>query len=301
MARGFAASIVAITEKSALSPRGDARDYVSLSIYWWPNPITCLPYLPRDGVRNPEAGKYDAPKLRQMTGTIRSLAAANLPQANARALEWLRVWFMNPATRMNPHLTFAQMMPGWVAGGRQGVIEGLPLATELLDAIAWMDQRGVFTSVERESLREWFAEYLAWLVSSPSGVAESARSNNHGTWYDVQVTALATALGLRGLARSTLERAHSRLKGQFMEDGSQPEEIRRTKVFAYSLYNLEAWMHLERLASSHDISFWRLGPESGLRYLEKGVKAWTHQDLEKPQATALVAFVRRLEHWKIVR
>src|SRR5260370_4698532 len=46
-----------VTEKRVPPPSGDVHDYVSLSIYWWPDPAASsgLPYLRRDGVRNTES------------------------------------------------------------------------------------------------------------------------------------------------------------------------------------------------------------------------------------------------------
>jgi hypothetical protein len=260
---------------------------VSLSIYWWPNSLTRLPYLPRDGRRNPEADDYDAPALHSLATTVHLLASAGEDLADARAVEWLRAWFVTPETWMHPHLTFAQMMPGLAAGGRQGIIEGLPLTTRLLDAIAWLDGRDALTPSDRRKLRRWFHDYLLWLTQSQPGLAESARANNHGTWHDVQITAIATALGMDDLARTTLERSRSRLRRQFLTDGRQPEELHRAKSFDYSAYNLQAWMHLEKLASSHRLTFWNNGPAEALRYLEEHAADWPHPDITPDRAASL--------------
>ena len=51
-----------VTEKQVPPPSGDAHDYVSLSIYWWPDPASPsgLPYIQRDGVRQPGSRRYVA-------------------------------------------------------------------------------------------------------------------------------------------------------------------------------------------------------------------------------------------------
>src|SRR5260221_14661702 len=43
-----------VTAKHVAPPSGDVHDYVSLSIYWWPDPQARdgLPYIQRDVVRN---------------------------------------------------------------------------------------------------------------------------------------------------------------------------------------------------------------------------------------------------------
>lgn len=72
----LAQPVLRITNKRHRAPSGDARDYVSLAIYWWPNPLTHRPYLHRDGRRNPEADHYDAPRLSRMVDEVGTLAQA---------------------------------------------------------------------------------------------------------------------------------------------------------------------------------------------------------------------------------
>jgi hypothetical protein len=286
--------IVTVIDKKQSSPTGDARDYVSLSIYWWPNPLTKLPWLPRDGQRNPAAGDYDAPRLQKMVSTVRTLATLGKSDADARALEWLRAWFCTPSTRMNAHLSFAQMMPGIAAGGRQGIIEGLPIATDLLDALAWLDARDAIPRVDRSAIRQWLGEYLAWLLQSRAGRSESIRENNHGTWYDVQTAALARSLGMTSLEHETLRRARARLHGQFTAEGAQPHELRRAKSWDYSLYNLDAWLHLEILAQHHHETFWPHGPAKALQFLRSQAARWPHDKASTAPAESLQRFEERV-------
>lgn len=300
VAETLARPVARVTDKPHLSPRGDPRDYVSVSIYWWPNPVSGRPWLPRDGQRNPVADEYDAPRLRTMVKTVRVLAAVGREDCDARALEWLRAWFITPETRMHPHLTFAQMMPGLAVGGRQGIIEGLPLVTELLDALAWLDARDVFSGQDRRELRRWFSEYLTWLTRSRAGRAETLRRNNHGTWHDVQLAALGVALGDDALVRNTLERSRARLSVQFLPDGRQPEELRRTKSFGYSLYNLDAWLHLERIGAGQGVSLWSSGPAAGHRYLRDHAGNWPHADIENGnRLRRLEWFENRARRWDV--
>jgi hypothetical protein len=286
--------IVTLLDKTQPAPSGDNRDYVSLSIYWWPNPLTGLPWLPRDGQKNPAAGDYDAPRLQKMVNTVRTLAAAGRSDTDARALQWLRVWFCETETRMNAHLTFSQMMPGIAAGGRQGIIEGLPIATDLLDALAWMDARDAIPVADRVSIRDWLSEYLAWLLQSRAGRSECQRMNNHGTWYDVQIAAIARSLGLISLERETLLRAHTRLTTQFTLDGSQPYELSRAKSWDYSLYNLDAWRHLECIAQRHQETFWPDGPAQALRYLQTQASTWPSDKVTRSPVESLRRFEARL-------
>ena len=54
--------LVAVTDKTFAAPSGNKHDYLSLSIYFWPNPATAdgLPYVLRDGKMNPENRDYDS-------------------------------------------------------------------------------------------------------------------------------------------------------------------------------------------------------------------------------------------------
>jgi hypothetical protein len=46
--------------------------------YYWPNPNTKdgLPYIVKDGERNPELNNYDAPKLTELVNRMKILALA---------------------------------------------------------------------------------------------------------------------------------------------------------------------------------------------------------------------------------
>ena len=70
-----------VTGKSTPGPSGDLHDYVSLSIYWWPDTAKAdgLPYLQRDGHINPESSdflRYDAAKLNRMVSSVETLYLA---------------------------------------------------------------------------------------------------------------------------------------------------------------------------------------------------------------------------------
>src|SRR5947208_12929390 len=91
-----------------------------------------------------------------------------------------------------------------------------------------------------QGMRAWMSAYLEWLRTSDIGKQERGARNNHGTWYDAQVAALALFTGDSGLARATLEASRAkRIGSQVKPDGSQPFELVRTRALAYSAMNLE--------------------------------------------------------------
>ena len=68
-----------VMDKQITPPSGDKHDYMSMGTYWWPNPNTAngLPYIRRDGERNPEIEKIpDHQNLGRVGRDSRLLALA---------------------------------------------------------------------------------------------------------------------------------------------------------------------------------------------------------------------------------
>ena len=66
-----------VMAKKRLPPSGDRHDYMSFGPYWWPDPSKPdgLPYIRRDGERNPEIYEdSDARPLGGMLGAVDDLA-----------------------------------------------------------------------------------------------------------------------------------------------------------------------------------------------------------------------------------
>ncbi len=118
-----------VTQKAGVAPSGDKHDYVSLSRYWWPNPDTPdrLPYIYKDGQSNPELNEYDRNTLGNMARSVSTLSLAYYYSGQEKyaqkAVEMLRAWFLDADTRMNPHLEYAQFIPG--RNNSKGRPEGL--------------------------------------------------------------------------------------------------------------------------------------------------------------------------------
>jgi hypothetical protein len=114
-ARALGHAPVSVTEKAILPPSGDRHDYMSLAPYLWPNPATPtgLPYVVRDGETNPERKSIpDEAYLVRTISHARVLTLAYFFSGNSayaeHAAQILRVFFLDPATRMNPSLTYAR-------------------------------------------------------------------------------------------------------------------------------------------------------------------------------------------------
>ncbi len=236
--------VFSVTFKKLIPPSGNKHDYMSMGPYWWPDPEKedGLPYIRRDGEINPERNNTDRPQLARLIDNVRSLTLAwYFSGKNAyaeKAAELLRVWFLDEETLMNPHLEYAQAIPGRTPGRFIGVIDATSLQI-LVDAIALLEISGTLSYEENEGIRSWFERYFRWLIESEHGKNEDDYKNNHSVAYDLQSSSIAYFLGDDDfVARKVRELPRRRIDPMIEEDGRQPEELIRTKAFGYSVANL---------------------------------------------------------------
>ncbi len=291
-----------VMDKPRTPASGDKHDYMSQAPYFWPDPAKPggLPYLRRDGDRNPEAGgeNSDAPRFGRMGSAARTLALAafltDRPEFSDHAAKLLRTWFLDPATRMNPNFQFAQAVPGVNTGRGTGMIESRTL-TAVMAAAALLHGSPAWPDADDATLKKWLAAFLDWARTSPQGREEAAAENNHGTWYDVQVAHLALFTGQEKIAREIIEGARDRrLPRQIKPDGTQPLELTRADSFGYSRFNLTAWFDLSTLADHLHLDLWHHQPEKSgslqaafdflLTFAEAPAKPWPYGK-KKPSRT----------------
>jgi len=306
---------VSVTTKAVTPPSGDKHDYLSQAPYFWPDPSkpNGLPYIRRDGERNPELNKItDHHTLDQMEAAVRTLALAYYFKGDeeyaGKATLLLRAWFLDPATRMNPNLEYAQFVPGVNTGRGIGLIETRGLA-DIVDAIGLLAGSKAWTLTDQRGLEEWYGKFLHWMLESKNGREENAAKNNHGTYYDVQTTSFALFLGKNDLARQIVETAkQKRIALQVEPDGRQPLELVRTKAWSYSNGNLDGLMWLARLAENVDVDLWTFQTADGrsirraLDYLypfATGEKKWPYQQLGGFDGKPLFPLIRRAaQHYR---
>ncbi len=221
------------------------NDYYSEAPYWWPDPQDpTAPYLRRDGETNPNRFQANRQALGRMSQAVIALgmAAERWPEGAyaKRGAEVVRVWFLRPATRMNPHLEYGQAVPGRNTGRGAGIIDTRDLSY-VVEGLRLLEARQVFTATEREGLRDWFRQYALWLTTSKIGLAEKNSGNNHANWWSAQVTAYARFAGDEPMRRMVY--AHFRdtlVPRQILADGSAPREESRTRSLSYSAFSLDA-------------------------------------------------------------
>ncbi len=235
-----------VVNKTLTPPSGSKNDYMSMGPYWWPNPNTPngLPYVQRDGQRNPEShgSALDADNLQGMASDSLDLALMYRFTQDARYAEKaaavIRAWFLTPATRMNPHLRYAQSIPGIVDGRGLGIIDTREL-WKVIDAAALIHP--ALSPAEMQALRDWFVQYAQWLSTSDNGKDEAAAKNNHGMFFDVQLALYWLYTGETARARQLVFDAQTnRFAAQFDKRGWMPLELARTKPYHYHTFTLEA-------------------------------------------------------------
>lgn len=253
-----------VMDKEMIPTSGDKHDYMSMGPYWWPDPSKPdgLPYIRRDGERNPELDKLDRNKLGNMAESVATLGLAYFfseeEKYAEKAVEYLKVWFLNPKTKMNPNLNFGQTIPGRNNGlGRgTGLIDTYSFV-KMLEAVEMIStSKAMSQSVKRE-LKAWFAEFTEWMTSSKVGLEEDEALNNHGLAYDVQLAVFAHFAGNYTLTDKVLRNfAERRLFPQIEPDGSQPLELERTTAFGYTVFNITHMLDMSALGVKRGIDIY---------------------------------------------
>lgn len=252
-----------VTVTASHSPRsaGGAHDYFSEGDYWWPDAEhPDGPYIQRDGMSNP--GNFTAHRaaLMRLSVQVPALVAAWVVTRERRyadhARKHLRAWFVDAKTSMSPHLLYAQAIHGRMTGRGTGIIDTLHLV-EVARAIARLDEAALQPASERDAVKDWFQRYLTWMTTHQYGIDEREAKNNHGTCWVMQVAEFARYVGRSDLTAYCRERYRTvLLPNQVGADGSFPEELRRTKPYGYSLFNLDAIAMVCEILTTADENLW---------------------------------------------
>lgn len=282
--------VYSVMDKIPLPPSDDKHDYMSQAPYWWPDPAKPdgKPYIRRDGDRNPEInGITDHDHFDKLMAESEMLGLAYFYSGEEKYAEFaaklLKKWFLNPETRMNPHLNYGQGIPGINTGRGIGIIETREIG-KVCDAAALLAGSKHWDVGAQQELKKWFLSYMEWLMTSELGKDEADEHNNHGTYYDVQLVALALACGRQEIAEKQLNVTKERMASQLKADGSQPHELARTLSWNYTNMNLWGFMTLARLAEHTKTDLWNFTTKDG-----KGIR---------PCVEFLVPYLNGQREWK---
>ena len=271
-------SVITITENENLQESKDPHDYFSIGRYFWPdsNKPDGLPWINRDGETNPNAVKAsDEKKLGEMIHAVEYLALAyhltGDEKYGAEAARFLRGFFLDAETKMNPHLDYGQSVPGKATGRGWGLIDTRGFMV-LPDVLKLLEKCPAWTAKDREEMKAWWTAYGNWMQTSKIGLQEKKAPNNHGAAYDVQLSAVLVMANKEEDAKKVLgESLPARLDAHITQEGKQPRELVRTKSWSYSCFNLKNICKGAVMARALGIDLWSHEGEGGRGSLKKAM------------------------------
>ncbi|RMG70957.1 MAG: alginate lyase [Bacteroidetes bacterium] len=264
-----------VTASRCVRSAGGAHDFYSEGDYWWPDSTNPEgPYVRRDGLTNPgnfTAHREALMRFSEIMGNLSSAFLLTDDPAYARAaLAHSRAWFLTDSTRMNPHLLYAQAIKGRHTGRGIGIIDAIHFM-EVVQALRVLDQHGQVPPADLTGYQQWFGDFLTWLTTHPYGLDEKVHPNNHGTCWNMQVALYARFTGNEAvLDMCRTHFSENLLPSQMAEDGSFPLELKRTKPYGYSLFNLDAMVMNALILSDPAHDLWNAESEGG-KSIRKGL------------------------------
>ncbi|PFH51147.1 hypothetical protein AMATHDRAFT_143319 [Amanita thiersii Skay4041] len=269
-----------VTSKPFNAPSGDKHDYMSWAPYWWPDcskvgNTTVLPpeevwkrcpYKSRDGQFNPDV------RLVNNVGAFQNFSDAVLYNSLAWVLvvvKFIKTWFLDEDTRMNPNLNYAQMQrgPDGQTGSHTGVLD-LKSMSKVVSGILLLREgkSSAWTPDIDAQMVAWSKEYITWLETAHIAIEEAHAENNHGTFYYNQLAALKILVNdMNGAKNVTDAYFKQQYLSQINANGEQPLEAARTRPYHYRAYNLAAMITNARLSqyATKNSDVWRAQTSSG--------------------------------------
>ena len=238
-------SPIAVTDKQT-SISGDKHNFESLSIYWWPDPKNPGgPYIARDGEYNPEYKQYDYPRLLKLRGILTYVSKAFFLTGDERYYNFfcrqLDTWFIDSETRMIPNFEYCQFVPGHNngRGNPQGMVDAYNF-NDVMESIRLVNSVKNIGSKRMKALKKWFRDFGAWMQTSEYGKKASNFKNNQAVAYDVTLYDMMIFTGKKSARKRILSNFYDkRVLPQIDDEGKMLEELRRTRGYNYSLFNLE--------------------------------------------------------------
>lgn len=259
-----------ITAFPAARSAGSLHDFFSEADYFWPDPKSPdSPYINHDGMTNPDNFVAHRHAMIRFSNIVGALASAYTLTHEKKyldqALRHCRAWFVDTATRMNPWLLYAQAIKGRVTGRGIGIIDTIHLMEVVQGLMAMLGNEK--SSADVEAIRTWFATYANWLMTHPYGQDEMKRENNHGTCWVMQTALFAKFAHRDDIVQFCRDRFKNvLLPNQLAADGSFPLELKRTKPYGYSLFNLDATAAACQILSTPGEDLWQFTLPDGRNF-----------------------------------
>jgi len=266
---------VTITAETIVRSAGGKHDFYSEGDYWWPDPNKPDgPYIQKDGLTNPQNFTAHRLAMIRFSRIIGALASAykitHDDKYVKQAAKHIKAWFTDAATLMNPDLQYAQAIKGVATGRGIGIIDTIQLM-EVVQGMLAMEGSPAMDKQTVLGAKAWFSQYLQWLTTHTYGKDEMNAKNNHGTCWVMQVACFARFTGDEKLLTLCRDRYKQiLLPTQMAADGSFPLELKRTKPYGYSIFNLDAMATICNILSTGQDNLWDYQTADG-RSIKKGI------------------------------
>jgi len=293
---------VTVTAETCSRSAGGKHDFYSEGDYWWPNPKSPdSPYVQKDGLTNPKNFIAHRLAMIRFSRVMGALATAykitgDKKYVNEAELH-LNAWFINPETMMNPNLLYAQAIKGVATGRGIGIID----AIQLMEVVQGTEaMKNVLNKQTVDGTKAWFAKYLTWVTTHKYGLDEMNAKNNHGTCWVMQVACFAKFTNNTALLTLCRDRYKQiLLPGQMAAEGSFPLELKRTKPYGYSIFDLDAMCTICQLLSTKEDNLWAFETADG-RSIAKGI-AFLYPYLKDKSKWPYAHDVMHWEDWPVAQ
>lgn len=234
---------ITVTDKSDCFS-GDKHNYESVSIYFWQDSLNPNgPYIVKDGVVNPIYKKYDGRKLELLTERLMFLSLQLFLTSEEKYydcfIKQLRCWFLDDSTYMKPNFNYAQIMIGHNSnyGAVHGIIDFYS-SLRILESIRLVDYCHGIDADVMQGLKKWFRFFANWMeTTNKKGKIIEMKSNISIAYYVILYN-IYLFVGEILKAKGMQPVLNTLINSEIDEEGRQPAELKRSKAFFYSIYNL---------------------------------------------------------------
>lgn len=272
-----------VMSKNGTAPTGDKHDFMVQNAYFWPSPGSPdgCPYVPRDGVANPDVSMTDDLGLRRTLESSWILALAWYYTGNEayakHASLILKTWFLEEDTRMNPNTDYGSWLPCMEPEDNPysfAALIGLSARISFaIDAIRILEstQAPGWSAQDTSRMQSWCRGMIEWLLESPVGSQTLLGFNNYGLYAHLAGINMGMYIGDNHLARQLLHNVTYRIDDGITANGSQPHELIRTQAFHYSMFTLVGYTRIISMGEKLCVDLWQhVGPEG--QTVEKGIE-----------------------------
>ena len=161
-------------------------------------------------------------------------------------------------------MLYAQAIWGKFTGRGIGLIDAYHLVEVAQSAKILIDNK-LISKEKASNIKEWFSSFLTWMTTHQYGIDEMNAKNNHGTCWVATAASMAVVAENDEVKKLCINRFKTiLLPSQMADDGSFPLEIKRTKPYGYSLFNIDAMCNVARILSTSQDNLFEFKTEKGL-------------------------------------